>query len=141
MLIVPGVTGSSSDPYIKVMSLRANSEGYITVVINSLVTKDGPRAENYRLLDFSDSTILRQSVDKIQEKYGKDCEIYGIGFSLGANHLLRYLGHHHHDTGIKAAISVSNPFDVLSTAVRLKYSFFGVYDKAIQKMLAKPFEE
>ena len=48
---------------------------------------------------------------------GKDTEIYGVGFSLGANHLLRYLGDHHHDSQMRAAVSVSNPFDVMATVI------------------------
>lgn len=72
---------------------------------------------------------------------GDDIDVYGVGFSLGANHLLRYLGDHSHDSGIKAAVSVSNPFDVLATCVKLKYRFFGIYDLSISKMLAKPFIE
>eukprot|EP00347_Sterkiella_histriomuscorum_P021559 403333555 len=46
---------------------------------------------------------------------------------------------HHHDTCMKAAISVSNPFDVIATTIRLKYKFFGIYDRAIREMLARPF--
>lgn len=89
----------------------------------------------------SDSQVIRRGIDRIHEKYGQDIEIYGVGFSLGANHLLRYLGDHHHDSGIKAAISVSNPFDVLACCVRLRYTFFGIYDRAIRDMLARPFVE
>ncbi len=70
---------------------------------------------------------------------GKDTEIYGIGFSLGANHLLRYLGAHHHDSQMKGAVSVSNPFDVMTTVVKLKTRFFGIYDYSIRLKLAEPF--
>lgn len=92
-----------------------------------------------RVLDMSDSRVIRQSISLVHEKFGDDIEIYGVGFSLGANHLTRYLGDHHHDTCFKAAISVSNPFDVMATTVRLRYKFFGIYDRAIREMLAKPF--
>lgn len=71
-------------------------------------------------------------MDVVHEKMGSNVEIYAIGFSLGANHLLRYLGAHSHDHGIKAAVSVSNPFDVMATCVKLKYRFFGIYDKVIR---------
>lgn len=66
----------------------------------------------------SDPSITRAAIDVIHKKLGDDVEIYGVGFSLGANHLLRYVGDHP-DSGIKAAISISNPFDVLATCVRL----------------------
>ncbi len=70
---------------------------------------------------------------------GDDTEIYGVGFSLGANHLLRYLGAHHHDSQMKGAVSVSNPFDVMTTVIKLKTKFFGLYDKSIRFKLAEPF--
>ncbi len=93
------------------------------------------------MLDFSDNDVMRSSVDLVYKELGPDTEIYGVGFSLGANHLLRYLGSHHHDHGMKAAVSVSNPFDVMATTVRLKYRCFGLYDKVIRYKLAKPFFE
>lgn len=118
LLILPGVTGCSNANYVKEMALGAHNEGYHAVVINSLVTKDedGKRSD-YRVLDFSDSQIVRSSIDRIHERLGQEAEVYGIGFSLGANHLLRYLGAHHHDHGLKAAVSVSNPFDVMATCI------------------------
>ena len=118
------------------MCAVASHEGYIPVVLNCLATKDKQSDDlEHRVLDMSDPTIIRQAIDLIQDRYGKDIDIYGVGFSLGANHLLRYLGAHNHDTGIKAAISISNPFDVLATCIRLKYKFFGIYDKSIHSFL------
>lgn len=84
---------------------------------------------------------MRSSVELVHEQLGRDVEIYGVGFSLGANHLIRYLGAHHHDHGMIAAVSVSNPFDVMATTVNLKYRCFGLYDKFIRVKLAKPFLE
>jgi predicted alpha/beta-fold hydrolase len=65
---------------------------------------------------------------------GDDADIYGVGFSLGANHLLRYLGANETSANheIKAAISISNPFDVMATMIGLRYRFFGIYDKSIK---------
>lgn len=46
-------------------------------------------------------------------------EVYGIGFSLGANHIVRYVGDSGKDCKFKAAVSVSNPFCLVSTGVML----------------------
>ena len=136
---MPGVTGCSQAQYVKEMVHGAQTHGYDAVVLNALVTKDDDAKGDYRVLDFSDSQVLRSSIELIRKRYGDDVEIYGVGFSLGANHLLRYLGDHHHDSCLKAAVSVSNPFDVLATCVKLKYRFFGIYDKTIRIRLADPF--
>ncbi len=89
----------------------------------------------------SDDRILRESIDLIHSKLGEEFDIFAVGFSLGANHLLRYLGSHAHNSGVKAAVSISNPYDVLATGVILKKTFFGFYDFVIYKSLAKPFFE
>ncbi len=89
----------------------------------------------------SDDCILRESIDLIHSKLGGGFDVYGVGFSLGANHLLRYIGSHSHNSGIKAAVSISNPYDVLATGVILKKTFFGFYDFVIYKSLSKPFFE
>ena len=88
-----------------------------------------------------DTAVIRKALDVVYDKYGINVDVYGVGFSLGANHLLRYLGAHSHDHGMKAAISISNPFDCLATCVRLKKKFFGIYDRSIHAMLARPFLE
>jgi predicted alpha/beta-fold hydrolase len=87
----------------------------------------------------SDNDILDQSLKVIHDKIGDNIEIYGVGFSLGANHLLRYIGDKHYNPGMKAAVSISNPFDVLACCVKLKYKFFSIYDKAILINLSRPF--
>jgi hypothetical protein len=57
---MPGVTGCSQANYVKEMALGAKRYGYHAVVINSLVTKDGDgNRGDYRVLDFSDSQIIR----------------------------------------------------------------------------------
>lgn len=89
----------------------------------------------------SDSSIIKQSIDLVYEKLGNDVDIYGVGFSLGANHLLRYLGVNDSQQDIKAVISVSNPFDCMATCVRLKSAFFGIYDRSILGALSKHFFE
>jgi predicted alpha/beta-fold hydrolase len=40
---------------------------------------------------------------------------------------------------MSAAVSVSNPFDVMATTIKLKTRFFGIYDKVILYKLAEPF--
>lgn len=142
ILIFPGVTGSSSEPYVQEMCGQALlSGGYsAAVVLNCLYTKDSDIDQ--RVIDPNDSEYVMQSIDLIHEKLGQDIELYGVGFSLGANHLLRFLGvNHDQNHRIKTAISISNPFEVLATCIVIKSAFFGIYDKCLKAMLQKPFLE
>jgi predicted alpha/beta-fold hydrolase len=57
LLVVPGVTGSASEPYVQEICTRANKRGYNAIVINCLASKDGDIGQ--RVLDMSDVAILR----------------------------------------------------------------------------------
>ena len=138
MLILPGVTGCSTDEYIKDMSSQAIAMGYTPVVLNCFAARD--ETDN-RLLDFSDPQTVGRAVDLIHEVLGTEVEIYGVGFSLGANHLLRYIGDSQKNSGLKAAISISNPFDLLAAGVKIKSKLFGFYDSAMGTYMKKPFLE
>lgn len=67
----------------------------------------------------------------------------GIGFSMGGNHLLRYLGDYRKtqrkSCGIEAAMTIGNPFDVLATGLQAQYTLYGLYDYALCKSLTQPF--
>jgi len=125
--------------YIKDICGVALNEGYEAAVLNHHATKNETLEQ--RVLDMSDISVIKNAIEAIRERYGADVEIYGVGFSLGANHLLRYLGDNHEESGIKAAISISNPFDCMATCVRLRKKFFGIYDRSIHAMLSRPFLE
>ena len=50
--------------------------------------------------------------------FGKQTEVYACGFSLGSNHLLRHLATHKDcSCGIKAAMSISSAFSVLTAGI------------------------
>lgn len=49
--------------------------------------------------------------------------------------MLRYIGGSLDHSGLEAAISVSNPFDVLATTVKLEKTMFGLYGMFIRKKL------
>jgi predicted alpha/beta-fold hydrolase len=73
-----------------------------------------------------------------------DTELSVVGFSLGANTLLKYLGvsgQKNENHGIKAAVAVSPAFDVLATGIELQYTAWGVLDWFLLRELTKPFLE
>lgn len=65
MLIVPGVTGSSSEPYIKEICGESKRQGYYPVVVNCLATKD--EEFGIRVLDMSDPNIMREAIDVVHK--------------------------------------------------------------------------
>lgn len=89
-MIIPGVSGASTAGYCLEAVFHLKKQGYTAVVINHIAPKDG--ANDMRLLDFSKPHVLKESIDHLKNKFGEDSRIIGVGFSMGGNHLLRYLG-------------------------------------------------
>ena len=74
---------------------------------------------------------VTQAIETMKEKFGTDCEIYALGYSLGSNHLLRHLGSHKEckeTCNVKAAVSISGAFELSTTAIELQYNTLGIYD-------------
>jgi predicted alpha/beta-fold hydrolase len=95
-----------------------NKHGYTVVVINHIAPREGEG--DLRLLNFSNAQALKETVMHMKAKFGSDCKILGVGFSMGGNHLIRYLGDYKtssDSSGVHAAMTIGNPFDVLATGL------------------------
>ena len=65
--------------------------GYNIVFFNHLAP---PGETNCRLMDFSKTEYLDEVIEYADKRFGDaESEIILIGFSLGGNHILRYLGY------------------------------------------------
>ncbi|MET0071410.1 MAG: hydrolase [Candidatus Thiodiazotropha sp.] len=62
-----------------------------------------------------------------------------VGISLGGNLLLKYLGESDRDSGIKAAVAVSVPFNLKSAAMRLERGFSRIYGRHLLRKLLKSY--
>ena len=98
-----------------------------------------PRA--YHAGETSDPRLV---VERLKERF-PDVPLLAIGFSLGGNVLLKLLGEWGDDTPIRAAVSVSAPFDLSRCVQRIERGFSRVYSvylrRRLQAKLAKRREE
>ncbi|MEW8507679.1 MAG: hydrolase [Candidatus Thiodiazotropha sp.] len=62
-----------------------------------------------------------------------------VGISLGGNLLLKYLAEQDHDPGFKAAVAVSVPFNLKSTAEHLQRGFSRIYGRYLLRKLLKSY--
>jgi uncharacterized alpha/beta hydrolase family protein len=60
-------------------------------VLNHTAPRDGPGNTEMRLLDFADPNTMFETIQYLKIKYNTSF-LLGVGFSMGGNHLLRYLG-------------------------------------------------
>ncbi|KAJ2828405.1 hypothetical protein IWW50_001403 [Coemansia erecta] len=112
VIIVPGIGGTSYDYYARsfIHCLRAQLPECQVAVLQSrgcngvkLVT---PKAFHGGLTD-----DLREFIEHIAESM-PDTPLIGLGFSLGANILTKYVGEEGSSCRFRAAASVCNPFDI-----------------------------
>jgi predicted alpha/beta-fold hydrolase len=130
LLVVPGVTGDCDSPYVYDMVREAVGKGYTVIVLNSTVPY-GTKEQDLEVIDFTDSKAYDDILAEIKRLVGDDVDLYALGFSLGANTLLRYLGDcglKGKDPQIRAAVCISPPFDLLATGISLQWTALGMID-------------
>lgn len=68
---------------------------------------------------------IRYTAKYLSEKYNFQSEaLVGLGFSMGANVLVKYLGEEGERTPLTAGISVGNPFDVVKCSGNIDATLF-----------------
>ncbi|KAJ2484389.1 hypothetical protein EV174_002470 [Coemansia sp. RSA 2320] len=112
IVLVPGITGGSYDYYARSLISRISQEpfGYQVVVLHSrgcngvdLIT---PKSFHAGMTE-----DLREFVVHLAKRR-PDSPLVGVGFSLGANILTKYIGEEGASCRFVAAVSVGNPFDI-----------------------------
>ncbi|OEL33222.1 Embryogenesis-associated protein EMB8 [Dichanthelium oligosanthes] len=90
LILLPGLTGGSDDTYVRHMLMRARSKEWRVVVFNSRGCADSP-VTTPKFYSASFTGDLRQVVGHVLGRYPQS-NVYAVGWSLGANILVRYLG-------------------------------------------------
>jgi len=67
---------------------------------------------------------VRQVVRNIAARY-PHAPLYAVGYSLGSNILVKYLGEEGDETPIRGAVSVANPFNLIESNRYLHKSYLG----------------
>ncbi|MBA0816521.1 hypothetical protein Gohar_001175, partial [Gossypium harknessii] len=90
LILLPGLTGGSQDSYVKHMLVKAKSKGWRVVVFNSRGCANSPvTTPQLQTASFTADTC--HVVDHVSSRYPK-ASIYAVGWSLGGNILVNYLG-------------------------------------------------
>lgn len=110
LMIIPGLTGSIQDSYIRELCSEALKNDFRPIVLNSRwlakpvkLPKNGP-------IDFISD--VDKTVNYIIKTFNAK-ELYGIGISYGSNILCKYLGTIGRNAEVfKGAVSIGNPFNM-----------------------------
>ncbi|XP_052210384.1 embryogenesis-associated protein EMB8 isoform X2 [Diospyros lotus] len=138
LILLPGLTGGSDDTYVRHMLVRARNNGWRVVVFNSRGCGDSPVTTS-QFYSASFIEDLCEVVAHVATRY-PDANLYAVGWSLGANILVRYLGEESHNCPLSGAVSLCNPFNLVIADEDFRKGFNIVYDKALANALCKIFK-
>ncbi|KRX08994.1 hypothetical protein PPERSA_08197 [Pseudocohnilembus persalinus] len=122
ILVIPGMTGTVNDVYInKLVEYITLVYQYKSVVYHYRFVADHfPKTEK----PFDLTQDLEHTLEFIQKNYPEYKHIYAIGHSYGANFMVNYLGKSKENSKIKGAVSVANPYCLVTSFRLMKGKFY-----------------
>ncbi|XP_068636186.1 embryogenesis-associated protein EMB8-like [Aristolochia californica] len=139
LILLPGHTGGSSDAYVRHMLVRASKKGWRVVVFNNRGCENSP-VTTPQLYSASFTEDLSHVVKHVGIRFPKS-KIYAIGWSLGGNILVRYLGQESDNCPLSGAVSLCNPFNLVIADENLRKGFNKVYDRSLRSALCKIYKK
>jgi predicted alpha/beta-fold hydrolase len=127
VMLVHGVTGSELSPYVTSTAACCLTLGFPVVRLN--LRGAGPSRPLCRLQYHAGQTEdLKDAIASLPTELTSG-GIVAVGYSLGANLLLKFLGECGHAAPLLAAVAVSAPLDLVATAWRLRQRRNFVYHR------------
>ncbi|MDA1028419.1 MAG: alpha/beta fold hydrolase [Bacteroidetes bacterium] len=118
VIVLHGLEGSADRPYMRGMVRALSTDGWDVLALNfrSCSGEMNRKPYSYHSGATDDLSFI---IDQIQLKYST---IAAIGFSLGGNVLLKYLGEMGLQTPVRAAVAFSVPSDLKGSSLALTRS-------------------
>lgn len=139
VLILHGLEGSDDSHYVR-SAVRALDRNGFSVVF---MFHRGCSDEHNRLdrsYHSGETGDMEAAMAHIKRCTGED--VYAaIGYSLGANALLKYLGEQGDSALLEKAIAVSTPFDLYAACIKLDTGVSRIYQRHLVGRLIKRFED
>jgi predicted alpha/beta-fold hydrolase len=127
VVLFHGLAGSYHSPYIQGMMAQLNTQGFHCVLMHFRGCGDLPNRlpRSYHSGETQDATTF---INFLATTY-KPPKLFAIGYSLGANMLLKLLGEQQNTTPLDGAIAVSPPLklDLCADAINRGFSRYYQY--------------
>ncbi|KAJ1669546.1 hypothetical protein GGF38_002176, partial [Coemansia sp. RSA 25] len=123
-IVMAGLGGSSYEYHVRCLSkaLEKGGAGYRIAVMNHRGMARTPLTSP-KIYNASDTGDFRDIVRYIRSSY-PHAPLVGVGFSLGANLLTKYLGEQGTESPLSAAVAICCPFDMSLTGRSLDADTF-----------------
>ncbi len=133
VILFHGLAGSFQSPYIQGVMQALQEKGISSVLMHfrGCSGKDNLKARSYHSGDTQDALEFIRSVKK---RY-PHAKLFGVGYSLGANMLLKLLGETKENTPLDAAVAVSAPMLLDVCARKMNSGFSKFYQNILLKDL------
>lgn len=132
VLILHGLEGSSDRAYARAMVKECNHNNLDACVFNQR-SCSGEINRLFSSYHSGKSDDLKEVLNWIKENHNYQ-KVYLVGYSLGGNIILKFLGETA-DSGIEAAVAISAPVDLKSSALALAKKSNYVYMRRFLKSL------
>jgi len=133
VLVLHGLTGSSSSLYVLGLQQQLAARGWASVAINWRGCSGEPNLLP-RAYHSGASDDLAEVIVHLQAKRPL-APLYAVGYSLGGNVLLKYLGESGIGSPLRKAVAVSVPFRLDQCADRIGLGFSRVYQAHFMKAM------
>lgn len=119
IIVVPGIANDSNASYIQSFCEYSTSLGYRVVVLNHLGVLP-VKLTSKRIFTYGSTCELRAIVNFVASNY-PDTNLIGVGFSMGANILVKYLGENiDQPRKFLCAVSICQGYDILKACPALE---------------------
>ena len=139
VILFHGLAGSFHSPYIQQIMHALHKEGFSSVLMHFRGCSGKPNRlpRSYHSGDTADAKAW---ISKLHKNY-PDSKLYAIGYSLGANMLLKLLGEWKDQTPLQAAVSISAPLKLDICADKMNKGFSKFYQRHLLKYLKKDLHQ
>ena len=147
LVILHGLEGSAESSYARMLMEAARDRGWRSCVLHFRDCGDyrNRLPRRYHAGETEDLRFFLKGLQAKREISQNPGPLLVVGYSLGGNVLLKYLGESGNDTFVGAAVAVSVPLDLHECADALDQGFSKVYRrhllKSMKSAVARKFDQ
>lgn len=139
VIVLHGLEGNHASPYARALLGLLAAAGFHGVLLEFRGCSGQPNRLD-RSYHSGDTGDLAALVARLEQREGR-APFAVVGYSLGGNVLLKWLGELADAAPVSTAVAVSVPFDLAACAARLAQGFSRVYQGRLLRSLRRKYRE